>query len=146
MATNNVNNPALVGRTDHPLQLRRQEIQLMQKVYATEAKLLVEADYPERDQKALRACIEMVDDPEASTRDKRTAVKLLEKVSSRLDHPHIELSRNNTERMKIKAQVATSAINTWQPNGAPPEPDSELQKLIDGAGSDQEGDVEDDRQ
>ena len=137
MAANNVNNPALVGRTDHPLQLRRQEIHLMQKVYSTEAKLLVEADYPERDRKALDACFSMLDNPEASERDKRTAVKLLERVSTRIDGRTIELLKNNAERLKIKAQVATTAVKSWCPNGyEPPEPDPELQALIDGAGAD----------
>ncbi len=137
MAANNFGNPALVGRTDHPLQLRRQEIQLMQKVYATEAKLLVEEDYPERDQTAIKTCIAMINDPDASARDKRTGVKLLEQVSRRLDHRDIELRKNSTERLKIQASVATAAVHQWQPNGEPPEPDPELQDMIDGAGMDQ---------
>ena len=141
MATNNVNNPALVGRTDHRVQLRRQEIQLMQKIYSTEAKLLAEEDYPERDQTAIQTCIAMINDPEASARDKRTGVKLLEQVSRRLDHRDIELRKNCTERLKVQASVATAAVNQWQPNGPAPEPDPELQDMIDGAGADQGDDA-----
>ena len=68
-------------------------------------------------------------------RDKRSAVKMMESVNRRLDTRDIRLIENATERLKIKATVATSATRTWQPNGyEPPEPDPELQALIDWAG------------
>ena len=43
--------------------------------------------------------------------------------------------------MKIKAHVASTAVRSWQPNGYSPDPDSELQAMIDGADSDQIDDV-----
>ena len=44
-------------------------------------------------------------------------------------------SSHTTERLRIKASVAADTVRTWQPNGyQPPEPDPELQALIDGAG------------
>ncbi len=46
--------------------------------------------------------------------------------------------QNTTERLRIKASVAAQATRTWQPNRQPPEPDPELQAMIDGAGADQD--------
>ena len=65
--------------------------------------------------------------------DRRLAIETVEKVNRRLDHRWIEAQKNATERLKVKATVAAQAVRTWQPNVPPPEPDSELQALIDGA-------------
>ena len=121
---------------DHPLALRRKELRLMQQVYDAENRLLQRSDFPDRDKIVVETCIKMIKDPDATPRDKRSAVKMMESVNRRLDTRDIRLIENATERLKIKASVAADTVRTWQPNGyqAPP-PDPELQALIDGAGT-----------
>ena len=119
-----------------PADLQRQELRLLQKVYDAEDRLLEQTDLPERDAAALHTCLDMLANPDTNDRDRRSTVRLLEMVNKRLDNRNIELLKNNTERLKVKALVATSAVKSWQPNGyPPPEPDPELQALIDGAGA-----------
>ena len=83
----------------------------------------------------------MIQDPDATPRGKRSAVKLMESVNRRLDTRDIPLIENATERLKIKASVAADTVRTWQPNRQPPEPDPELQAMIDGAGRDIDDDT-----
>ncbi len=62
-------------------------------------------------------------------------MKVLERINKRLDDRARWLTQNTTERLRIKASVAAGTVRTWQPNGyQPPEPDPELQAMIDGAG------------
>ena len=123
-----------------PLQAQRQEVRLFRRVYETEDRLLQQSDIPDRDAVAARVAIKLAEDPDASLRDQRNGLKLLELVNRRLDARDKWVSEQITERLKIQATLAANSSARWQPNGPPPDPDSELQKLIDGAGSDQEGD------
>ena len=125
-------------RDDHPLALRRKELRLMKQVYDAENRLLQRSDFPDRDKIVVEACIKMIEDADASPRDKRSAVKMMESVNRRLDTRDLRLIENATERLKIKSQVAAQAVRSWTPNG-PPEPDPELQAMIDGAGADSDG-------
>ena len=147
------------------MSLRRRDIRMMLRIYRAEERLVEQADNVERDALALAACRDLLLAENATDSAKRGAVNLMEKVNTRLDNRFIALTKNNTERMKIKAQVASTAVRSWNPNGYPqpepnaewqalidgagdaseqskPPPDPELQELIDGAGSDQESDVE----
>ncbi len=124
-----------------PADLQRQELRLLQKVYDAEDRLLEQTDLPERDAAALHTCLDMLANPDTIDRDRRSTVRLLEMVNKRLDNRNIELLKNNTERLKVKALVATSAVRSWQPNRQPPEPDPELQAMIDGAGRDIDDDT-----
>ncbi|MCZ6651487.1 MAG: hypothetical protein O7D91_00445 [Planctomycetota bacterium] len=83
----------------------------------------------------------MLADSEATPRDKRTALRLLERVNTRLDNRAKWMIQNTTERMRIKASIAADTVRTWQPNGPPPPPNPELQALIDGAGRDIDDDT-----
>ena len=122
------------GRVPSSMTLRRQEMRLMLRIYRTEDRLLEQVDDPERDRLALATCRDLILAPDASDSAKRDAVRLLELVNTRLDNRGIALTRNNTDRLRVKASVAAATVRTWQPNGRQPEPDPELQALIDGAG------------
>ena len=102
--------------------LRRQELRLMKKIYDTEDRMMEPVCNPERDSLVLEACRLMIGDALAGDRDMALAIDVAERVNKRLDHRWIEAQKNATERMKIKAQVATTAVRSWQPNGyqAPP--------------------------
>ncbi len=119
---------------EHPLSLRRKELRLINRVYSAEDALLQQAARTDRDEAALEAALSMLADSESTTRDKRTALRLLERVNTRLDNRAKWMIQNTTERLRIKASVAADTVRTWQPNGPPPEPDPELQAMIDGAG------------
>ena len=124
------------SRLASPLTLRRQELRMMSKIYATEAALLAPVEDPERDTLVLEACRVMLKDATAHSRDRRLAIDTAEKVNRRLDTRWIEAQKNATERMKIQATFAATSVRSWQPNGDL-EPDPELQAMIDGTGSDQ---------
>ncbi len=136
-------NTALTDAADErPLALRRKELRLIDRVYSAEDALLQQAARTDRDEAALEAALSMLADSEATTRDKRTALRLLERVNTRLDNRAKWMIQNTTERMKIKAQVASTAVKSWHPNGyEQPEPDPELQAMIDGAGRDIDDDT-----
>ncbi len=119
---------------EHPISLRRKELRLIDRVYSAEDALLQQVARTDRDEAALDAVMTMLDDSEATSRDKRTALRLLERVNTRLDNRAKWMIQNTTERLRIKASVAADTVRTWQPNGPPPPPDPELQALIDGAG------------
>ncbi len=108
----------------------------MKQVYDAENRLLQRSDFPDRDKIVVEACIKMIRDPDATDRGKRSAVKLMEAVNRRLDTRELRIIENATERLKIKASVAADTVRTWQPHGPQPEPDPELQAMIDGAGTD----------
>ncbi len=72
-------------QSGQPLQIRRQEIRLLRRVYETEDRLLQQADIPGRDAVAARVAMKRVEDPDASPRDQRNGLKLLELVNRRLD-------------------------------------------------------------
>ncbi len=128
-------NTALTNAADeHPISLRRKELRLIDRVYSAEDALLQQAARTDRDEAALEATLSMLADSEATPRDKRTALRLLERVNRRLDGRAKWLVENATARLKIKAGVAADTVRTWQPNRPPPEPNPELQALIDGAG------------
>ncbi len=130
-------NTALTDAADErPLALRRKELRLIDRVYSAEDALLQQAARTDRDEAALEAALSMLADSEATTRDKRTALRLLERVNTRLDNRAKWMIQNTTERLRIKASVAADTVRTWQPNGPPPPPNPELQALIDGAGAD----------
>ena len=76
----------------------------------------------------------VLDRPVRSRSTKKDAVHM-ESVNRRLDTRDIRLIEHATERLKIKASVAADSVRTWQPNGPPPEPDPELQALIDLGGA-----------
>ncbi len=126
---------------ERPLALRRKELRLVGRVYEAEDKLLQQTTDPERDRLALDAAKDMLNDPEATPRDRRTSLKVLERINKRLDERAKWLTQNTTERLRIKAYVAADTTRTWQPNGPPPEPDPELQAMIDGAGRDIDDDT-----
>ncbi len=84
----------------------------------------------------------MLADSESTPRDKRTALRLLERVNTRLDNRAKWMIQNTTERLRIKASVAADTVRTWQPNGTRPSNfDPELQAMIDGAGRDIDDDT-----
>lgn len=125
---------ALTEATDeHPISLRRKELRLIDRVYSAEDAMLQQAARTDRDEEALKAALSMLADSEATTRDRRTALRLLERVNRRLDDRAKWMIQNTTERLRIKASVAAHTTRTWQPNGPAPEPDPELDALIDGA-------------
>ena len=133
------------SRVASPLTLRRQELRMMSKIYATEEALLAPVEDPARDTLVLEACRAMLKDATAHSRDRRLAIDTAEKVNRRLDTRWIEAQKNATERMKIQATFAATSVRSWQPNGQPPEPDQELADLINGVGVDQGDDVEGDQ-
>ena len=118
---------------DHSLALRLKELRLIQHVYDAESRLLERSDFPDRDKVVVESCITMIRDADATDRGRLSAMKLMESVNRRLDAREDRISKNATERMKIKAEVASHAVHQWQPNGYH-NPDPELQALIDGAG------------
>ncbi len=134
---------ALTSPADaHPLSLRRKELRLIDRVYSAEDALLQQAARTDRDEAALEAALSMLADSEATTRDKRTALRLLERVNTRLDNRAKWMIQNTTERLRIKASVAADTVRTWQPNGTRPSNfDPELQAMIDGAGRDIDDDT-----
>ena len=90
----------------------------------------------EGNEAALAAALSMLADCESNLRDKRTALRLLERVNTRVDDRAKWMIQNITERLRIKASVAADTARTWQPNHRRPPRDPELQALIDGAGAD----------
>lgn len=105
----------------------------MDRVYSAEDALLQQVARPDRDEVALDAATKTPADAPATQLDRRTAFRLLERVNSRLGARGIALVRNATERLRVRAMLATSAARSWQPNGPQPAPDPELQSMIDGA-------------
>ena len=128
------------SRVTSPLTLRRQELHLMSRIYATEERLLEPVEDPDRDALVLAACTAMLKDAAAHARDRRLAFETAEMVYNRMARRRIEAQKNATERLKVKAAVATSAARSWQPNGRQqPPPDPELQAMIHGAGANSDG-------
>ena len=119
-----------------PLQIQRQEIRLLRRVYETEDRLLQQADIPERDAVAVRVAMKMAQDPDAGPRAQQNGLKLLELVNRRLDARDKWINEQTTERMKIQATHAATSVRSRRPNGRVPDPDTELQAMIDGAGQD----------
>ncbi len=108
-------NTALTNAADeHPISLRRKELRLFDRVYSAEDALLQQAARTDRDEAALEAALSMLVDSEATPRDKRTALRLLERVNTRLDNRAKWMIQNTTERLRIKATVAKSP-SSWQP-------------------------------
>ena len=121
---------------EHPISLRRKELRLIDRVYSAEDALLQQVVPTDRDQLALDAVRQLLTDADATSRDSRTALRLLERINRRLDARGIALVKNATERLRIKASVAADTARTWQPNGTRPSNfDPELQAIIDGVGT-----------
>ncbi len=106
-------------QSGQPLQIQRQEVRLLRRVYETEDRLLQQSDIPDRDAVAARVAIKLAEDPDASLRDQRNGLKLLEVVNRRLDARDKWINEHAIERMKIQATFAATSVRSWQPNGPP---------------------------
>ena len=72
------------SRVASTLTLRRQELHLMSRIYATEERLLEPFEDPDRDALVLTACTAMLKDATADARDRHLAFETAEMVYNRM--------------------------------------------------------------